>query len=313
MKQHSRSGGYCNDPFWQKIQSYLPLENQLDESCMPTEEWLSADGFYIHVDRYIHADSKAVVVLLHGVGGNGRLLSFIALPLWRQGYDVVCPDLPMYGYTTYSRAVSYQDWVECSVQVAEQYRQSGKPLFLFGLSAGGMLAYQAACQIGDLSGLMLTCLLDQRIGTVTEKTASSRLMAKLGKPFLKLSHRVLGAVKLPMKFVCNMRAIVNNGQLAKLMMSDPRSSGARVTLRFLHGMLNPQIEIEAQDFDKCPVLLVHPQCDYWTDVALSRLFFDRIAAEKELHILNDAGHFPIEPQGLALLEEHCVRFMEKHR
>ncbi|MNN11305.1 hypothetical protein D3C81_1242590 [compost metagenome] len=76
-------------------------------------------------------------------------------------------------------------------------------------------------------------------------------------------------------------------------------------------MLNPHLEIEPEDFTKCPFLLVHPEEDHWTDVQLSRLFFDRLVCKKELWMLEGAGHFPIEPVGLKQLETYCVAFMEK--
>ena len=268
------------------------------------------DGASIHVDHYIPQKAKAIIVILHGVGGNGRLLSFIGLPLLRQGYEVVCPDLPMYGHTVANGAVSYEDWVKTSVYVTEKYMREDIPLFLFGLSAGGMLAYQTACRLKHVTGLMMTCLLDQRIPKVTQDTATNKLMGMLGKPFLKITHKIFGKLRLPMKAVCNMKAIVNNDELAKLLMSDPLSSGAKVTLRFLYGLLNPNIEIEARDFDHCPVLLVHPQQDHWTDISLSRLFFDEIPCKKEVQMLEGAGHFPIEPKGLKQLEEYCISFIE---
>lgn len=82
-----------------------------------------------------------------------------------------------------------------------------------------------------------------------------------------------------------MKAIVNNEDLAELLMSDPISSGTKVTLEFLYGMLNPSIEIEANDYQKCPVL----------------------------KLLQGAGHFSIEEKGLKQLEEYCVVFMNKER
>lgn len=302
---------YENDRIWRKVQEYLPEENRLNDKNMPVEEWVQTDDMSIHVDHYVHEKAKATILVLHGVGGNGRLLSFIAMPLWRQGYEVVCPDLPMYGHTVFGKDVSYEDWVDCSVLIAEKYRREHVPLFLFGLSAGGMLAYQTACRLKDVAGVMTTCLLDQRIAKVTKETASNKMMAVLGKPFLKMSHKVLGKMKLPMKMVCNMKAIVNNAELAELLMSDPLSSGAKVTLKFLYGLLNPRIEVEAKDFDKCPVLLVHPEKDYWTDVSLSRLFYDEICGKKKLQILEGAGHFPIETKGLRQLEDYCVDFMRE--
>lgn len=303
--------GYENDTIWRQIQEYLPVKNRIDDSNVPKEEWMETGNKQIHIDHYICNDAKGIVVIYHGVGGNGRLLSFIAVPLHKAGYDVICPDLPLYGHTVCSGKITYSDWIECGTSIAEKYRQDDKPLYLFGLSAGGMLAYQISCRMEKINGLMLTCLLDQRISRVTKETASSSMMAVLGKPLLKISHRLIGGIKLPMKMVCNMKAIVNNEALAELLMNDPISSGTKVTLEFLHGMLNPSIEIEANDYKKCPVLLVHPEKDYWTDISLSRLFFDKIQAPKELKLLQGAGHFPIEEKGLKQLEEYCIAFMNE--
>lgn len=303
--------GYENDTIWRQIQEYLPVKNRIDDNNVPKEEWLETGNKQIHIDHYICNDAKGIVVIYHGVGGNGRLLSFIAVPLHKAGYDVICPDLPLYGHTVCSGKITYSDWIECGTSIAEKYRQDDKPMYLFGLSAGGMLAYQISCRMEKINGLMLTCLLDQRISRVTKETASSSMMAALGKPLLKISHRLIGGVKLPMKMVCNMKAIVNNEALAELLMNDPISSGTKVTLEFLYGMLNPNIEIEANDYKKCPVLLVHPERDYWTDISLSRLFFDKIQAPKELKLLQGAGHFPIEEKGLKQLEEYCIAFMNE--
>ena len=303
--------GYENDTIWRQVQEYLPVKNRIDDNNVPKEEWIETGNNQIHIDHYICNDAKGVVVIYHGVGGNGRLLSFIAVPLHKAGYDVICPDLPLYGHTVCSGKITYSDCIECGISIAEKYRQDDKPLYLFGLSAGGMLAYQISCRMEKINGLMLTCLLDQRISRVTKETASSSMMVVLGKPLLKISHRLIGGVKLPMKMVCNMKAIVNNEALAELLMNDPISSGTKVTLEFLYGMLNPNIEIEANDYKKCPVLLVHPERDYWTDISLSRLFFDKIQAPKELKLLQGAGHFPIEEKGLKQLEEYCVGFMNR--
>lgn len=303
--------GYENDTIWRQIQEYLPIENRIDNNNLPKEEWLEIGKNQIHIDHYICSDAKGIIVIYHGVGGNGRLLSFIAVPLHKADYEVICPDLPLYGHSVCNGKTTYSDWIDCGTVIAEKYRQEDKPLYLFGLSAGGMLAYQISCRLDNLDGLMLTCLLDQRINKVTKETASSSMMAVLGKPLLKITHRLIGGIRLPMKMVCNMKAIVNDEALAELLMSDPISSGTKVTLEFLYGMLNPSIEIEAGEYQKCPVLLVHPERDYWTDVSLSRLFFDKIQSSKELKLLQGAGHFPIEEKGLKQLEEYCIAFMNR--
>lgn len=189
---------------------------------------------------------------------------------------------------------------------------SNLPLFLFGLSAGGMLAYQIANKCANINGLMVTCILDQRNITVTKNTASNPLFGRIAKPFIAMVQSVAGNIKIPMKWIGNMRAIVNNKELAALLMEDKKSSGAMVPLSFIHTMLNPVIEVEPENFDRCPVLLVHPGDDHWTDIELSNLFYNRLGCKKQTVILDGAGHFPIEELGLKQMERSCIEFLKQH-
>jgi pimeloyl-ACP methyl ester carboxylesterase len=45
-------------------------------------------------------------------------------------------------------------------------------------------------------------------------------------------------------------------------------------------------------------VLAHPAVDRWTPTAMSLRFFDRIAAPKELVLLEGAGHYPVEAPGV---------------
>lgn len=292
------------------MQRFLPKHNQLTDNSVPQENFIKIHSMNIHIDHYRHEAPEARVILFHGVGGNGRLLSFIALPLQRNGFEVICPDLPLYGYTEYSDQITYTTWVDCGIEIVQS--QDSLKTFLFGLSAGGMLAYQVACEIGEVKGMLATCILDQREPLVTRKTASNLIVGTFGKKFMRPLQYCLPNLRLPMKMVSNMKRIVNNKALAKILMSDVHSAGAQVPIRFLHTMLFPQIKIEPDHFDRCPFLLVHPEKDMWTDISLSRLFYDRLSCEKEFKIVNGAGHFPIEPAGLKELETYCLAFLEKN-
>lgn len=224
---------------------------------------------------------KATVIMFHGVGGNGRLLSCIAIPLVKNGFEVICPDLPLYGYTEFDGKVDYQSWVKCGSEIVKHYQKNGFPkTFVFGLSAGGMLAYQVASECESISGVLASCILDQRDIDVTKQTATSPLIATIGKPLMRISQKVIGDIKVP--------------------------------IRFIYSMLTPEIKVEPEQFRSCPFLLVHPGDDRWTDISLSRKFYDRLACEKETLILEGAGHFPIEELGLGQMEEGCVRFLNKH-
>lgn len=115
-----------------------------------------------------------------------------------------------------------------------------------------------------------------------------------------------------MKFIGNMKAITNNTDLANLLMKDKKCSGVRVPLAFIYTMITPKIKVEPENFDKCPVLLLHPEDDRWTDISLSLLFFDKFNREKEIKLLKGAGHFPIEEEGLRDLEKGCIDFIEQN-
>lgn len=304
---------YQEDSVWRKVQRYLPPKNRLYPEALPTETFLQLKGGNrIHLDIYTPADPKATILLFHGVGGNGRLLSFLAVPLFKSGYQVICPDMPLYGYSTYTGTVNYNTWVENGVEIAVHYAKEKLPLFLFGLSAGGMLAYQVACQIPEIRGVLATCILDQRLQIVRESTASNPYLVRFGLPVMAQMRKCFPHLRIPMKWVANMKAIVNHRELAQLLMADKKSSGASITLDFLYTMLHPDIRIEPGNF-KMPFALLHPENDLWTSITLSRLFYDKLACEKELHLLTGAGHFPIEEEGLNILEEKSAAFIEKHR
>lgn len=268
-------------------------------------------GMKIHVDHYKPISPKGRAILFHGVGGNGRLLSCIALPLMRNGYEVVCPDLPLYGYTQYSQTITYNTWISCGTELVKHYQSMDDlPTFLFGFSAGGMLAYQIVCECTNIRGLIVSCILDQRMSTVTRNTANNLLMGMVAKPLISAIKSFAGNVKIPMKCIGNMKAIVNNAELATILMRDKKSSGVMVPLIFVHTMLNPIIKIEPEKFKCCPVLLVHPEEDHWTDIRLSNLFYNRLACEKQTVILKGAGHFPIEDMGLKQMEHACISFLQ---
>ena len=147
---------YTNDETWQKLQACLPERNRISISCAPSEMFSTFDRTNIHLDVYNeHSNNGVTLVLFHGVGGNGRLLSFIAAPLAKRGYKVVCPDLPGYGYTEYEGIPSYKTWIETGVYIVQQELLHSKKLFVLGLSAGGMLAYNIVCLAHGVSGIIV--------------------------------------------------------------------------------------------------------------------------------------------------------------
>ena len=68
-----------------------------------------------------------------------------------------------------------------------------------------------------------------------------------------------------------------------------RAGGSAMPAGFLRTFVASEPLVSPEVFDVCPVLLVHPADDRWTDVSLSRPFFDRLKVPKGLVMLGNAG------------------------
>ncbi|CAN5896434.1 hypothetical protein BH11MYX3_BH11MYX3_33150 [soil metagenome] len=70
-------------------------------------------------------------------------------------------------------------------------------------------------------------------------------------------------------------------------------------------------DLEPEDFRVCPVLLAHPGVDRMTDIALSRRFFERLAAPKRMVVLDGASHMPTEHPGVDQLEVAVLTYLRE--
>ncbi|MFF0721632.1 alpha/beta hydrolase [Micromonospora sp. NPDC003816] len=294
---------------WLDYQRFYPTWLRSDVDDAPAEEWWRWRGLDVHLDRLAAPDAPVKLLLLHGAGGYGRMLAPYARMLAHLApVEVLAPDLPGYGLTRGDRPVAYPEWIDCVADlVAAEQARDGRPVFLLGASMGGMLAYSVAATV-DVAGLVVTCLLDPR--DVTARMRMTRLPA-MGRvtPSLLGPARPLDAWRVPMRWIANMGAMSNDPALTALVATDPSGGGNRVALRFLRTFLTSAPPVEPEAFTACPVLMTHPADDRWTPVALSRAFFDRIAADKRLVLLERAGHLPVEEPGLTQLGQAVSDFV----
>lgn len=294
---------------WLELQDYLPLESRITDKVKPVEEVVEYQNSEIRFDKY-NGDSDISVVIFHGVGGNGRLLSFLAVPLAKQGYNVICPDLPGYGYSKMSSSFDYSSWVDVGAFMAKRELEKGKKVFLMGLSAGGMLSYNVACKVKDIEGIFITNLLDNQFQEVRDYSAKNKFHSRVGLKILNSMPKFITNMKIPVKSVANMGAIVNDKNILKILLRDKVGSGSSVEISFLLSMMKAIPVIKAEEFDLCPVLMAHPDNDKWTPTFVSRLFFDKIKGDKELVLLENCGHFPIEEPGYSKLIKTMLNFLK---
>jgi len=308
---------YVDQTQWQAIQAFLPPTYRIDANNAPQEEYWPWRGHSVHLDRYTNPTAPAKVILFHGVGTNGRQMSTIAgLPLSRHGLETVAIDMPGYGETKVAAGsqVRYDTWVALAHEFIEyERRRDSRPIFLYGLSAGGMLTYHAAALNRRVAGIIGMTFLDQNLPLVREQTALTPLMGRLGIPMIHaLASTPLAGLKMPMWLASKMHTLVNHRAALKACLKDSTSAGNWASLRFLSSYLGYKPVTAPEDFDVCPVLLTQPAADRWTPLALSQPFLSRLRRVKvETRMLDNAGHYPLEEPGLSQMNQAIVEFVEQ--
>lgn len=314
---HARDG-YAGQEEWKVIQSFLPEKYRLGEGNLPDEQWWEWEGHRVHLDRFPNPDAKARVILFHGVGTNGRQMSTIlGGPLHHSGLETVATDMPGYGVTEVAPGVTvgYDDWVRAgSAFIDAELLRDPRPIFLYGLSAGGMLTYHVASLNRKVRGIVGMTFLDQRDRQVAEETAFNKLAGRVGKPLVHAAVEVgLGGMRVPMRAVSKMSALVNNARALEAFYADKTSAGNWVSQKFLDTYMSPAPTLEPEDFDVCPVLLTQPAEDRWSPLHLSQPFLARIKkVPVKIVMLENAGHYPIEEPGLTQMHDAILQFVREN-
>jgi alpha-beta hydrolase superfamily lysophospholipase len=305
---------YAEQSAWRTIQEFLPPSYRLTADTAPAEEWWEHRGHRIHLDTYRNPNAAVKVILLHGVGTNGRQMSTIlGHPLAERGFETVAIDMPGYGVTEVAPGapVTYDDWVHIGSDLVDaELASDDRPIVLYGLSAGGMETYHIASINRRVSGIVGMTFLDQQSPTVRRRTAFDPVTGSLGAPVMNaLARTPLRTVTVPMKLVSKMRALVNDPAAKRACYADHTSAGNSVSVTFLDSYLNFRPAVAPEDFDICPVLLTQPAADRWTPLELSTPFLDRITRVPVTTVLlENAGHYPLEQPGLDQLVEAIAAF-----
>jgi len=296
---------------WKKYQEFFPPAMRCTAQSTPSEEWWSWRGLSIHLDRLAVPSSPIKVIVLHGAGAYGRVMAPAAVIARNHGYETVSPDLPGYGLTTVPRSrLDYALWIDCICDLVEaEIARDGRPVLLFGVSLGGLLAYQVAARSRRVIGLVATTLADPREAAVRQGFARTRVLGGPGLWLLDKLRFLTDGLPLPMRYMSKMDRISNRRELAALCERDPLGGGNWVPARFLRTLMHTAPDLEPEDFRVCPVLLVHPGVDRMTEISLSRRFFDRLAAPKHMVVLEGASHMPTEHPGVDQLEAAVVEFV----
>jgi alpha-beta hydrolase superfamily lysophospholipase len=302
---------YADLDGWRLYQPFFPEAMRCTPETTPTEEWWSWNGLDVHLDRLAVPDAKLKVIVLHGAGAYGRVMAPAAVLARKHGYETLSPDLPGYGLTKVPRdRFVYELWVDCVTALIDaELAKDPRPIVLFGVSLGGLLAYQVAARSRRVVGLVATTLADPREKAVRQGFARTQLLGSAGLSLLDALAPLADGLPMPMRWMSKMNRISNKPELAAVCERDPLGGGNWVPARFLRTLMTTAPDIEPERFDVCPVLLAHPGVDRMTEISLSRRFFDRLAAPKRMVVLDGASHMPTEHPGVDQLESAVVEFV----
>lgn len=304
---------YETHPTWRRYQPHFPEAMRCTPDSMPREEYWRWRGLDVHLDRFDPANAPLKLIVLHGAGAYGRVMAPVSILASRYGYATVAPDLPGYGLTRVPRVrMDYRLWIDCVCDLIEaELARDATPIVLFGVSLGGLLAYQVAARSHHPIGLVATTLADPRERDVRRGFARTPWLGTAGLWMLDRLSPLLDRLPLPMAWMSRMHNISNKRELSRLVASDRLGGGSWVPAGFLRTLMTTAPAIEPEQFRGCPVLLAHPGDDRMTDIALSRRFFDRLAAPKRMVVLDGASHMPTEQPGVAQMEAEVIAFLRQ--
>ncbi len=308
---------YSNHSYWYRYQKFLPDAMRFKEKDLPKEEFWEWKKNQIHLDRYSSIagnKNKCLVILLHGGGGNGRILGTLAKPIQNAGCDALAPDLPGYGLSGIHKdyTIQYDDWVLLVSDLINKEKKDYQKIHLFGLSIGGMLTYHSASLNGNVDGLIATTLVDPREPDVRDAVSANLFLSRVGLPLNNLFYWATDNINVPIKWLSKMEYITNDPSFSDVFANDPNAGGSKVSFRFLRTFLNYTPKVEPENFKICPVLLLHPGIDPWTPLALSEKTFKKIPSNKKLVVLEGAGHYPYEEPGVSQLVREIDSFLKAY-
>lgn len=314
-----KTGGvtYEEHGYWKQYQSCFPEKVRLEKNQAPQEHWWSWEGHQIHIDRMKPQKPRPTkVLLIHGGGGNGRLLVPLAKALWDAGYESLAPDLPGYGLSQLAPGTvpDYHLWLEllAALVAKEKSREPERPLVVFGLSVGGMTGYLTCAGNDGVDGVIATTLLDVSNRELRDGAARSRLLSQVGGGIMFGMPWLFDRVKLPVWLVAPLDAMSTNERLVELLKGDPHVGRVRMPSRFFRTLAEVKPPTDSKRIRERPLLLAHPGADVWTPTVWSEAFFDQIQSDnKELVILENCGHFPLEEPGLTTLMESVTGFLKR--
>ncbi|WP_208348348.1 alpha/beta hydrolase [Pseudaestuariivita rosea] len=297
---------YQGSASWLQYREILAEQFDINFECEPVETWRSIRGHDIHIDEWQPEEpKKGTFILVHGAGGNGRVLAPFAAFAAKQGWHVLAPDLPGYGLTQPAKGFrwEYEEWPAVVADLADECTGH---VVLMGLSLGGMTAVFAAEATRNVSGIIATTLLDMGDPGIFIRAARWRWLGLATLLGFHLMPWIVDRVAMPLWLIAPMNKMTGGAAMRDYFSTDRLLGRLRIPSRFFRKIYaRKAVSIRL----RCPLLLVHPGADAWTPTPLSKLAFDRVRGDKRLREMTNGSHLPLEQPALQELQQEVRSFL----
>lgn len=299
---------FHNSPSWTGYKAILAEEFKITLTLEPDELWREVRGHMVRIDEWAtEGPAKGTLILVHGGGGNGRILAPLAEPLSREGWRVLAPDLPGYGLTRPAEGYrgEYSEWPAVLAQIADS--EPG-PVLMMGLSMGGLTAFLAAQRSEKVCGVVATTLLDLSDPAIFVRAARWRWLGRLSLFSMAVMPWLFDRVVMPLSLATPLAAMSSNKRMQAYFRTDRHIGASWKSARFFRSA--HQYHIRNWQLD-CPLLLVHPGADEWTPTELSLAVYEKVEAEKRFFELSNGSHLPVERSAYDELFTHAKTFLDE--
>lgn len=303
-----RAGTFVNSPSWLDFRDIVARSFGIRFDSEPKECHRTIAGHTIRLDWWEpDREPSGTLILVHGAGGNGRIVAPAAVPALEVGWRVIAPDLPGYGLTQTAPGFEW-DYAEWPKVIAAIARECDGPVVLMGMSLGGMTAVLAAQQAPNVSGVIATTLIDPSDPEVFDRIARWRWLGRLSRLGMRIVPWMVDPVRLPLSLATPLRAMSSDPEFQSYFARDRLIGRNWIPVRFfrsIHQYRPGSLKLH------CPLLLVHPGADTWTPTAMSLPVFKAIETEKRLIELTNGTHMPLESPAFEEMSEAVRGFLDQ--
>ncbi len=285
---------YAQDPHWKE---FFPdsKERQFLEDTIE-EQWIDSTGTQIHLDIYEQDKTAPTVIYCHGLSSCARMMAHLVSPLYKKGYNVICPDLLGFGMTVAKEGSgTIDEYVKNlidSVNYARQ-RYTG-PVYLTGISMGGGLSYYAAAAGAEVNTIACLCLMD----FAHVRTHELAVLHILLKPIFAIASRIIPHAYVPMGKFLDMDNLCPDPDIVRLFRNNPLAT-KHYTVRSMYSIATSHPAIPFEEFDRVPVLVLHAKEDLLLPERISIESYQRLGGAKAYIGLENCGHIPLEDETIA--------------